>query len=69
MKWLRRKERKPQVTYGQEAADKALKRTEQELRTVQEHHSEIMAEAGKLKRLGERNNFAEALRQAMGGAQ
>lgn len=68
MKWLHRKGKKPQVPHGQEEAEKALEKTEQALRTVQESNSEIMAEARKLTRLGERNNFAEALRQAMGGA-
>jgi F0F1-type ATP synthase membrane subunit b/b' len=68
-KWLRKKTHKPQPSHGQEEADKALEKTEQELRDVHEHHSEIMTEAGKLARLGERNNFAEALHRALGGAQ
>jgi hypothetical protein len=49
-------------------ASKALGKAEKALEVAEEGHREVMAEARKLRKLGERNNFADAIRQALGDA-
>jgi hypothetical protein len=67
MRWLKRKSEPPAATAGQATADKALDKATQELRTVNAETSEILETVGKLRRLGEQNDFAARLREAMGG--
>lgn len=60
MRWHPRRKKPEAVadTPGQREADRALGQTEKDLRAVREHHSEIIEEAKRLKKYGERNNFA-----------
>jgi len=70
MKWpsLRRHDSKTDAaTAGQTAADKALVKAEKELAEVNSQTSEILETAADLKRLGERNNFADMIKEALGG--
>lgn len=69
MRWLHRKtDRVPASTAGLREADKALGKAEARLEQVQGETPVIMEAAHRLKRLGERNDFAQRIREALGGA-
>lgn len=70
MSWLKRKkdERSATVTPEQHEASKALGKAEERLEQAEERTREIMSAVGELKRLGDRNDFAARIREALGGA-
>lgn len=66
--WLKRKETEPPAeSAGQTEADRALGRAEERLERVQGETREILATAEKLRRLGQTNDFAARIREALGG--
>ena len=68
VRWLKRKKGEPhQESAGQAAADRALGRAEERLERTRDETREILATAEKLRRLGQTNDFAARLREAMGG--
>lgn len=54
-------------TTGQREADKALGKAEERLERAEDDTREILVVAARLKRLGEHNDFAARIRQALGG--
>lgn len=71
MRWhLRRKnsDTAPSDTAGQHRADEALDESAQELRKATGEHPVIIREAEKLIDAGRRNNFADLIKEALGGA-
>lgn len=69
MRWLKRKsDPPPAATAGQTEATKALDKAEAGLEQVHREEHEILAAVEKLKRLGQQNDFAARIRDAMGGA-
>lgn len=69
MNWLKRKsERKATVTPDQHEASKALGKAEERLEQAENRGREILATAEKLRRLGDHNDFAARIREALGGA-
>lgn len=70
LRWLKRKGNKdmpPAATAGQVEASKALGKAEAGLERVNKEGREILASAEKLRRLGDTNDFAARIREAMGG--
>lgn len=68
MRWLKRRSRPvPAATAGQREADKALEKAEQRLEETTGETRAILDAADKLRRLGETNDFAARIREAMGG--
>lgn len=69
MSWLKRKtKRTPVATAGQHEASKALGKAEERLEQAEKRDHEIMVAAEKLRRLGDQNDFAARIREALGGA-
>lgn len=54
-------------TAGQREADRALGRAEERLEQVQNDTREILVVARRLRLLGERNDFAQRIKEALGG--
>ena len=69
MNWLKRTSRRhrPEPTAGQDEADQALTEAREGLREIRKGEREILAAAEKLKRLGESNDFAARIKEALGG--
>lgn len=67
MRW-RKNKRPPAATAGQTEATKALDKAEAGLEEVKKDEREIMATAAKLRRLGQDNDFAARIREALGGS-
>lgn len=53
---------------GQRAAEHAVRKADKSLREARETGKDVREETGKLKRHAERNNFADAIARALGGA-
>lgn len=69
MRWLKsRNRRSATVTPDQHEASKALGKAEERLEQAESRDREIMATAEKLRRLGDHNDFAARIMQALGGA-
>lgn len=69
MRWLKRKSKEPPAaSAGQTEAAKALGKAEASLERAHEGEREIMATAAKLRRLGQENDFAARIREALGGS-
>lgn len=69
MRWLKRKNKPlPAATAGQAEAAKALGKAEAGLERAHKDEREIMAAAAKLRRLGQDNDFAARIREALGGS-
>lgn len=70
--WLKRKGSEappPAASAGQTEAAKALGKAEQGLAEVKREGREILATAEKLRRLGQQNDFAARIKDALGGAE
>lgn len=67
MRWLKRRTERPVSTSGQREADKALGKAEARLERAQDDTHEILDVADVLRRLGERNDFAQRIKQSLGG--
>lgn len=68
MRWRkRRSEEAPASTAGQREADKALGKAEARLERTHEDTHEILTVADRLRHLGERNDFAQRIKEALGG--
>jgi hypothetical protein len=68
MRWKKGKRTPaPASTAGQSAADKALGKAEARLERAQDDTHEILAVTEHLMRLGERNDFAQRIKEALGG--
>lgn len=68
MSWLRRRKTDRSTLDEHMAAHKALHKAEDDLREAQERNQEIVTVVRRAKRYGEANNFAQLIRDAMGGA-
>lgn len=70
LSWLKRKKDKPlpAATAGQAEAAKALDKAEAGLEKAQRDGREILAQAEKLRRMGQENDFAARIREALGGS-
>lgn len=67
LRWKKGKKRDPVRTDGQREADQALGKATERLERAEDDTHEILAVAGKLRRLGERNDFAARIQKALGG--
>lgn len=67
LRWKRAK-RTFASTAGQREADKALGKAEERLERAEGDTHEILVVAERLKRLGEHNDFAARIKEALGGA-
>ncbi len=65
MRWLKRRSEGP--TDGQREADKELGKAEARLERVKDDTREILTVADRLRRMGDHNDFAARIREAMGG--
>jgi len=65
---LLRKDKETGTSKGQVQADKALAKASGDLRKAERDTPEITRKADILKRYGEQNNFARAIKEALGGA-
>jgi len=66
--WLKGKDkRKSASTPGQREADRALGKAEERLERTEDDTREILEVARKLRRLGEQNDFAQKIKEALGG--
>lgn len=69
MSWLKRKKAEDTTaTAGQHEASKALGKAEERLEKVEARGDEIMSAAETLRRLGDHNDFAARIKEALGGA-
>ena len=68
---FRRKSKRPSLIKDPEctAATKALKKADHEVETTDRTGTEVRRVVAKLKRYGEENNFAEMIKEALGGAE
>ena len=67
MRIFRRKTVNLEKNDGQREADQAVRRADNALREVKDSVPEVARTAAKLREVEKRNNFARAIRQAMGG--
>lgn len=70
LQWLKRKGSKappPAASAGQAEASKALDKAEKGLAEVRGEEREILASAETLRRLGQQNDFAARIKNALGG--
>lgn len=69
MRWPKRRSDPEQApTAGQREADKALDEAEKKLKRTEGSTREILVVTEHLRRLGERNDFAQKIKEALGGA-
>lgn len=70
MSWLKRKSKTTvdaPDSAGQNEASRALGKAEERLEKVQDRGDEIMLAAETLRRLGDHNDFAARIKEALGG--